>query len=253
MTTATGLATTTAPLQMIRAEISVNDFHRWMGGKRLADPDHAMHCLLTECFGELAPKPFRLITPRGQSTGFLYGYGIANAEALREAAAICADPLQCRVMRPDKLDSKPMPAQWTAGKRLGFEIRIRPVIRKAQGADRPKAEQDAFQVQAESFPKNEMPHSREKVYAQWLHDQFARTGGADLDLKQTKLVSFQRLRAFRKRHARYCEGPDALMRGILTITDPVAFAGLLKRGVGRHRAYGYGMLLLRPPGKTGGS
>ena len=36
------------------------------------------------------------------------------------------------------------------------------------------------------------------------------------------------------------------MRGILTITDAAAFSNLLARGVGRHRAYGYGMLLLRP-------
>ena len=244
------MTTATAPLQMIRAEINVNDFHRWMGGKRLADPDHAMHCLLTESFGELAPKPFRLITPRDQSTGFLYGYGTADAETLRESAAICADPLQCRVIPPNKLDSKPMPAQWQAGKRLGFEIRIRPVIRKARGTGRHYAEQDAFQDQAEGFSKNEMPNSREKVYAEWLRDQFVRIGGADLDPKQTSLMSFQRVRAFRKRHARYVEGPDALMRGILTITDPIAFAELLKRGVGRHRAYGYGMLLLKPPGKA---
>ena len=69
------MITATAPLQMMRAEINVNDFHRWMGDKRLGDPDHAMHCLLTEGFGKLAPKPFRLITPRDQSSGFLYGYG----------------------------------------------------------------------------------------------------------------------------------------------------------------------------------
>ena len=29
------MTTATAPLQMIRAEINVNDFHRWMGGDRL--------------------------------------------------------------------------------------------------------------------------------------------------------------------------------------------------------------------------
>ena len=104
------MITATAPLQMMRAEINVNDFHRWMGGKRLADPGHAMHCLLTEGFGRLAPKPFRLIPPRDQSTGFLYGYGTADAETLREAAAICADPLQCRVIPLGKLDSKPMPS-----------------------------------------------------------------------------------------------------------------------------------------------
>ena len=65
-------------------------------------------------------------------------------------------------------------------------------------------------------------------------------------MSKTKLVSFQRTRAVRKRHARYSEGPDAVMRGILTITDSDAFSELLAHGIGRHRAYGYGMLLLRP-------
>jgi CRISPR system Cascade subunit CasE len=41
------------------------------------------------------------------------------------------------------------------------------------------------------------------------------------------------------------EGPEATFHGTLEITDPVRFADLLARGVGRHRAYGYGMLLLR--------
>ena len=31
-----------------------------MGMRRLQDTDHAMHCLLTECFGDFAPKPFRV-------------------------------------------------------------------------------------------------------------------------------------------------------------------------------------------------
>ena len=44
-------------LQMIRAEVDLREFQRWMGNKRLQDPDHAMHCLLTECFGDLAPSP----------------------------------------------------------------------------------------------------------------------------------------------------------------------------------------------------
>jgi CRISPR system Cascade subunit CasE len=38
-----------------------------------------------------------------------------------------------------------------------------------------------------------------------------------------------------------------LLRGELTVADPDAFSALLARGVGRHRAFGYGMLLLRPP------
>jgi CRISPR system Cascade subunit CasE len=62
-------------------------------------------------------------------------------------------------------------------------------------------------------------------------------------------MAFQRVQSFRKLHSRYCEGPDAVMRGNLIVSDPAAFAQLLARGIGRHRAYGFGMLLLRPPGE----
>ena len=94
-----------------------------------------------------------------------------------------------------------------------------------------------------------MERKREEVYREWLSVRLDRKGGASLDLEQTKLVSFQRTRAVRKLHTRHSEGPDAVLRGILTVTDPDAFAKLLADGVGRHRAYGYGMLLLRPPGR----
>ncbi len=38
------------------------------------------------------------------------------------------------------------------------------------------------------------------------------------------------------------------MTGTLAVDDPVAFRRLLGRGVGRHVAFGYGMLLLKPVG-----
>ena len=40
--------------------------------------------------------------------------------------------------------------------------------------------------------------------------------------------------------------PDAIMHGALIVSDPGAFHALLARGVGRHCAFGFGMLLLRP-------
>ena len=246
MTTTANAPATTGTLQMIRAEINVRDFQRWMGTRRLQDQDHAMHCLLTECFGDLAPKPFRLIIPRGSATGCLYGYGQNNAGALREAAAICADPLQSRIIPAGGVDSKPMPSEWQANKRLGFDVRVRPIVRKARGSGREEAEVDAFQVKAETFRPKEMPFTREQVYAQWLSEQFSRKGGATLESDSVKLVSFQRTRSYRKLRSRHTEGPDAVMRGTLTITDPRAFAAMLSQGIGRHRAYGFGMLLLRP-------
>ena len=255
--TATTVATTeTGVLQMVRARIDAREFRRWMGEKRLRDPDHAMHCLLAESFGGLAPKPFRLILPQGGPTGVFYGYGRSDADALKEMADIYADPLQSRIIPVDEMDSKAMPSAWRVGQRLGFEVRLRPVVRKArENADHRHREMDTFQAEAERHPKGEMPRSREQVYADWLSHKFAiflpeesvGRRGASLDLTQTKLVSFQRTRAYRKARAtRYSEGPDALMRGVLTVTDSEAFTALVAKGVGRHRAYGFGMLLLRP-------
>ena len=252
---------TTENLHMIRAEIDVRRFQRWMGSRRMEDPDHAMHCLLTECFGEFAPKPFRVILPRGKPTGVLYGYGDADANDLRDQAATFADPLQASILPPDTLDSKPMPGNWQSGRRLGFEIRIRPVVRLerdpskvAAGVQRnlkdvlrPGSECDAFLYEALQYPeKGTMQRTREDVYAEWLARQLDRRGGASLNVASTSLVSFQRTRAIRKLHARHSEGPDAVMRGNVIVTDSSAFTHLLSRGIGRHRAYGYGMLLLRP-------
>jgi CRISPR system Cascade subunit CasE len=262
MTTTADFPTPATTLQMIRAEISVRDFQRWMGTKRLQDPDHAMHCLLTECFGRLAPKPFRLIVPHRASTGVLYGYGQASADDLRETSAICADPLQTRILPAGGMDSKPMPSVWQEGKPLGFEIRIRPVVRLErdtsripsglqrrfkEGGLRPGKECDAFLYEAIKHPeKGGMKRPREEVYAEWLSGQIDRKGGATLEADKAKLVSFQRTHAVRKLHARHSEGPDAVMRGVLTVTDPEAFVALLSHGIGRHRSYGYGMMLLHP-------
>ena len=254
MTTATGTTSKTRNLQMVRAQIESREFRRWMGEKRLRDPDHAMHCLLTECFGELAPKPFRTILPRDGSNGILYGYGRSDADALRESVAMCADPLQSRILPGDKLDTKSMPTLWQVGRQLGFETRVRPVVRRSRNASvRPEKECDAFLWEALKHPEGEMNRSREQVYTDWLSKQLDRRGGARLEPEHTRLVSFQRIRAFRKAQPafRHSEGPDAVIRGFLTITDSESFADLLAKGIGRHKAYGYGMLLLRPTGRSG--
>ena len=211
MTTATNAIPETATLQMIRAEINVRGFHRWMGSRRLQDQDHAMHCLLTECFGKpppdgdgLAPKPFRLMLPRGCPQGTLYGYGKATDEELRDAAQLYGDPAQCQILNLPILAAKSMPTEWTVGKRLGFEVRVRPIVRLRKDLDRvpperlrlfrqtgrsgerddvprPGAECDVFQWEASLHPRGEMGRSREQVYRDWLAGRFTQQGGAELE------------------------------------------------------------------------
>ena len=248
-------AASTQTLQMIRGSVDLRSFQSWAGSRQLMsrqtfDEGYAMHCFLAGVFGELAPHPFRLIIPRGKGDqrGVFYGYGRADAEALRGAAAQFADPLQARVLPGSSLDGKPMPAMWKAGTRLGFEVLTRPTVRRARGGRNPGGEVDAFQREAERYPPKSMPRSREEVYTDWLSGQLQRHGGAELE--SASLASFQRTRSMRALRWRPFEGPTALLRGTLTVTDSDGFTRLLGRGVGRHRSYGYGMLLLRPVGKS---
>ncbi len=236
---------------MIRADIDLRAFYRWAGSRGMIsrnafDPGFAMHCLLTESFGrDLAPKPFRVIIPRDPSSGrgTFYGYSTSTVDELRDASQAYACPLQSKALPANSIDSKTMPGSWRAGQRLGFEALIRPVVRCARGSARAGKEADAFQAEAERHPKGEMPRKREDVYRDWLSARLDQCGA---HLEEARLRSFQRVRVVRKLRARASEGPDAVMQGIIEVVDPTKFADLVARGVGRHRAYGYGMLLLRP-------
>ena len=246
-------AGTPTPVNMIRADLCPRALHRWVGSKRLTvrnafDPGFAIHTLLTESFGDLAPRPFRFIFPRDRRLpGVFYGYSPHNADTLRNAAAIFADPLQSDVLPPASIQSKTMPASWTPGQRLGFEVLIRPIARLSRGADRPGSEVDVFQREASQHPPEKVTRNREAVYGDWLK---AMLGNRGADLNEARLRSFQRVQTIRRLGQQATEGPEALIQGTLTVTDASAFADLIARGVGRHRSYGYGMVLVRPPRRT---
>lgn len=88
---------------------------------------------------------------------------------------------------------------------------------------------------------------RERVYSEWLARELSRGGAAQLE-GGAKLETFRRSLVYRKgaKNGRLPERPDAVMVGQLRILDDQAFRTLLTRGVGRHRSFGFGMLLLRP-------
>ncbi len=237
---------------MIRADIDVSAFFRWadsrgMTGCNAFDPGFAMHCLLTESFGpDLAPRPYRAILPRGQgrNVGTFYAYSTSTVEELREAAQSYACPLQSKVLPMSSIDGKKMPMSWPNGQRLGFEVLIRPTVRCARGTRTPGKERDAFQVVSERREEGAMSRNREDVYRDWLSRRLSPRGAC---LEDARLSSFQIVPVVRKLGSPSSEGPDALIRGSLEVTDSEAFTEMIEHGVGRHRAYGYGMILLRPP------
>ena len=154
--------------------------------------------------------------------------------------------------------AKAFPTRFTAGTRLGFDLRVRPVRRtKSEQNKSGVRELDAFLHEAlqhedePAFMENS-GRTRERVYNDWLNERFAGAAALEEDgngIPTAKLARFNRGVAVRRnaeRSNRGTEGPDAVIHGTLVVSDEAAFAALLANGVGRHKAYGYGMLLLRP-------
>lgn len=224
------------------------------------DVGYLVHSLLGEVFGELAPKPFALpdqlpgcsglATPDRAGGITVLGYSANPAAALREHAAAFADPFAHAAVEWTWFDGKPMPASFLAGCRLGFTVRVCPVERSMRlRGDRTKSpEVDALIVEGERQGIAE-GLDRGAVYGGWLARQFERQGGAHLvssDMVAFRFVRLQRRDQKTRTPGRLPRMPDAVLKGVIDVTEPDAFLALLARGVGRHRAFGFGMLLLQP-------
>lgn len=223
----------------------------WAARQRLLDPQgdlgYALHALLHAAFGEQAPQPFRYLDAEQGLLAYtrLSPAELAQCAALAEPDVAAALGLGQTVHHAG-LSARPFPTQWAAGHTLGFEVRVRPVIREAKTG----RERDAFLAAIEKSGGSEL--DRSEVYVQWLRGLLARQGGAELldaDVSRYQMLGVtrksQKSSADEPRHSRLVCGPDAVVSGQLRVADPQAFAQLLARGIGRHRAFGFGLLLLR--------
>jgi CRISPR system Cascade subunit CasE len=181
----------------------------------------------------------------GAARGSIYAYTTTGGEELKRVARECAMPDALVVVDLDRMATKEMPFQWKKGRRLSFDVRVRPVKRISKdGYFRAGAEVDAYLAEAQQRhpegPSKADPIIREDVYRRWLHERFGDSAKVDA----AKMVTCER----RKSHlgAKSSEGPDVVWHGDLTVQDGEVFAAKLASGVGRHSAFGYGMLLLRP-------
>lgn len=232
--------------------VALMQFAQDQGVNRSADEDlgYGVHAWLAALFGPLTPKPFRLLDPgvawrKDQPLQWL-GYSGHDGVTLRDQAETFALPLALAVCDAAGLmAAKPMPAIWPVGRRLGFEVLTCPVSRR-------ETEKDVFLRRIEQSETEDGPMDRATVYGEWLARQVE---GAAM-LESVQLAGFRLVRVLRRsqqtatqerRFGRPVVLPQALLRGVMTVRNGEAFAALLARGIGRHRAFGYGMLLLRPP------
>jgi CRISPR system Cascade subunit CasE len=134
-----------------------------------------------------------------------------------------------------------------SGQEFRFSVRLCPTIRITPSKDGSHAhgEQDAFLV---AVQRGETNIEREAVYTRYFAERIP--GGT---VAQAKLTRFQLIKMTRPHRGGSAPAsgvaqrvvPDAVLEGILTVTDPAAFEQTLMQGVGRQRAYGRGYIRLQ--------
>lgn len=227
------------------------------------DEGRMLHHALSECFGKRTIQPFRLLRGRnGSNLATLYGYCCCSDEELKSISAKVAPPEFHELFSPATLQSKAMPREWQMRQRLAFDLRVVPVRRLMRAAPpwpnlaaRSKqyakgAELDVFLVDAMRKWPSGIPQSveraelRQELYLTWLAERLQ--PAAELVLEASRVARSRRITLLRGKSRQ--DRPEAIVHGELVVTDSQAFTDMVTRGVGRHAAYGFGMLLLRPPG-----
>lgn len=242
-------------LHLIRLDPDAECAAHWWRNEGLmsgeaVDEGYCWHALLAAVFGtDLAPKPFRVMARRGRPPQVL-AYTPADPAEIEDRARSFADPLALAAIglgAGGMLAARPMP-RFSAGRRLGFSVRVRPSLRTDRDGDRTRSvEIDAYVAalrRAESEGR-ERPE-RKAVYSAWCRDRLEAGGVGVVALGFDGLEQAAVSRRDASRRLRATNGHTATLSGVLTVAEPDVFAALLARGIGRHRAFGFGMLLLSP-------
>jgi CRISPR system Cascade subunit CasE len=212
------------------------------------DDGYVAHTLMRELWQERAPAPFAL---RGQGN-VLEAWGYAPVDASALSRGVDASREAAVVGTLGRIESREMP-RIGRGRRVGFVVRACPVVRlaSARSGHRAGAEVDAFLARCFAVPKDVLL-SREAVYREWMERTLSRpeTG---VGPQRVGVAAMSRARLLRRTHgpgraSRTVERPDVTFEGDMVVEDGGLLLKYLAHGVGRHRAFGFGALMLAPAG-----
>ena len=227
-------------LNLMQAKIDPVRLARWSVEQKISDLDRAAHCLVYGTFGaERVPKPFLMKAERTSplETGTVLAYTELEETELRELAKRNQKLAIESVMPPEGIRTTTIPDRWRPGTKFRFSVRIRPTQR-GKWMER--------QAERDIYLERDGEMTRGELYCQWVAEIIEKQGGAGPEAETLAMNQFTIRRIRRQRTSGYTLGPDATISGALEVRDSERFSQLLATGIGRHRAYGYGMVLLQP-------
>jgi hypothetical protein len=204
----------------------------------LGDDGLIVKTILTEAFGGPLLRPWRIERIHA-GIATLLAYTETDPERLASLYSASLPSVQAAVT---VVGAASVAIQ--TGVRYPFSIRLCPAIRVTPREGVRHGERDAFLVAVDRNP--DQHHDRLQVYAEYLA---SRLPGAEL--MSVEATQAPRLKPmFRPGNNRKLARktlPDASLAGTLRTTDAATLVAAMRAGIGRQRAYGYGMLRLGAP------
>ena len=203
-----------------------------------ADQGYIVHSLICAAYGSHRMQPFRMYNDQNSSQVRLLGYCAASAAELIAERQAVAEPLVSAGFLSEV--SKELPSTWKVGSTFSFNLLVSPVITIS-----------GTRKQVDAFMRAPAGSTRDAVYAEWLKKRF----DGKADIKQLTLKSFSLEKVARREMAdengkrplgRTFTIPRAEFEGVISVVDSDAFESLFQNSIGKHGAFGYGAVLLRP-------
>lgn len=220
---------------------------------RNVELEYLTHCALGEVFQDNAPSVFW--AERGASAERymrVLAYSQLPLDRLQAISQAFASPAVYAIVDWERSACKPMPGEFPEGMRLGFALKLCPVIRLASDCEgeggrvyKAGSELDAYQA---ARLRGREEQTRAAVYSDWLKVRFGEEQGVRLDLFDLEQFSLEKM--FRRtkntpRNAKPITRPVISVRGEFEVVDSEKFASTLAHGIGRHKGFGFGMLRVR--------
>jgi hypothetical protein len=199
--------------------------------------------VLTEAFAGAVIRPWSLHRQAGP-VGTVIGYSAISVDDIEARLGMALPSIRMAIKG---VYGHTLPAL-SADQKFRFSVRMCPTMRITPSKDKSHAhgEIDAFLV---AVQRGEQKIDREGVYARYLGE---RLKGASIE--RVKLTRF-RLETMSRPHRGATAPtshiaqrvvPDAVLEGILKVSDAELFEKVLMGGIGRQRAFGRGYVRLEP-------
>lgn len=146
------------------------------------------------------------------------------------------------------LEPKTYEPQLVAGDRLSFALRANPTIAVPQPGQKRGMRVDVIMHAKSKLDRSQRASFSADEARTVALDWLAKRGpaiGATFDFEHCDATGYQQVRIPRRGRGAPIEFSEIEFAGLLTVTDPEKFTSALFNGLGKARAYGCGLMLVR--------